>query len=326
MTKSDVVILFSGQGKLRSELVSRHPAEVSVRILEACEEIGGAKGQQLASVFGARRSDRYERHTDLLSTLTEAETALLVYCASIAAFRHISRTGWVPGVLLGQSFGEIPALVCAGAFTVVQGAEIVAVRNQALRALKPNAGYMAAIGAGPDTVRAMLSDLGTSDLAIAVENSSTETVVAGSQKAIQRMSNAAVGRGIRFARLSSKYPLHCASLMADVAVTMSRTLRELKAQPLRVPVFSAALGCFLEDRNNLTDYLADSLTRPVRFADALNHLRQNGAAKIIDCSPLQGASRYVGRVFTDSCWHAFDHGFAEQMMSLPPRRLLAKSA
>jgi acyl transferase domain-containing protein len=298
---------------------------MSLRLLEVCDEIGGATGQRLASAVGALLSDQSAR-VEVLKTLTGDETTFLVYSASIAAFRHVSSGGWLPRALLGQSFGEIPALVCAGAFTVSQGAEVIAVRNRALRALNPNTGHMAAIGAGPDTARRIIATLGVSDLAVAVESSSTETVVAGSCHTIQRMLNAAAGRGIRFARLSSKYPIHCAPLMTEVAFSMSRALRALRAQPLRLPVFSAVLGCFLEDRHNLTDYLADSLTRPVRFADALNRLRQAGTTKIIDCSPLEGAFRYIRPVFADA-WHAFAaHGAAEPMTTLPPVRLLAKSA
>ncbi len=300
MTKPDLVILFSGQGKLRPEILGPPP-----ELLEVLDEIGRT-GRQLA--LGA-----------------EEETALLVYSASVAAFRRVTRAGWPFRALLGQSFGEIPALVCGGAFTVQEGAEIVAARERALRSLPPGAGCMATVRAPARTVRAMIADLGASDIAIAVENSPTETVISGGHGSVQRMLNAAVSRGISVARLSSKHPVHCPPLMEEVACSLSRELQGLKAQPLQVPVYSAVSNGFLDSEMNLTEYIARSVARPVRFADALHRLRQGGATRIVNCSPLEGASRYVSRVF-DRCWHAFEGGFFQPITQLEPRRFLAKSA
>ncbi len=325
MSETDVLIVFSGQGTLRGETL-RH-AEISLRLREVCQEIGGARGRHLESTIGELLTDRPERAAEGLNAMASDEIAFLVYGASIAAYRHVGRAGWVPRALLGQSFGDIAALVCAGAFSVEQGAEIVAVRNQALRTLRADAGYMAMIGAGADTVRAMIAALGISDLAIAVENSSAETVVAGSRETIQRMLNAAVGRGIRFARIGAKYPIHCAPLMAGAVSAMTRGLEGVSAQPLRLPVFSAVLGRFLEDRDPLTEYLAGSLARPVLFGEALSRLGQTGITRSIDCSPLEGASRYIGGVFGGGCRRAFgDPDRADGLAELPAQRMLAKSA
>ncbi len=56
----------------------------------------------------------------------------MIYKASIAAYRRLQDAGLQPHALVGHGFGEIAAVVAAGAFAVSEGAEIVSARWNAL--------------------------------------------------------------------------------------------------------------------------------------------------------------------------------------------------
>src|SRR4051794_11153753 len=123
MTNTGIAIMFSGQGKFSpgslDYLLAIQPA-----LQQVFSAIDSATGQKLETMLAALTSVHVLRRSELLSRLSREETAMLVYGISVATCRHLMRHGWKPQALLGQSFGEIPAFVCGGVYSVSHGAVI----------------------------------------------------------------------------------------------------------------------------------------------------------------------------------------------------------
>ena len=286
--------LFPGQGAYDGALIaqaaSRHPLFRDT--LRQVDEIANEHlGITLTStVFG----DNPPGVKQLLATSPDL-LQLGIYAAAVGAYRVLAAAGFSPSILVGHSFGEIAALVCGGAFSVAEGAEIVCHRIAALRTLAIDGAYMAAIGADSARVGRMLDLLGSSRVAVAVENHDQQVVVSGAAADMDALSKLCTIVSVSFIRLDSPYPFHSPLLEPAVQEFATRT-RHLRQAPLTVEVYSPILGRAYDARDTLTERLAEHFVHPVRFAAALRRLREEGISRYVECGALDTLTRIVKRV------------------------------
>ena len=112
--------------------------------------------------------------------------------------------GWgvTPQWMIGHSIGEYAAACIAGVFDLDAAAEIVATRARLMYSC--DAGAMLAVSATADETRALL----TSDLDVAVINTSTSTVVSGPIDAIDALAQRLAGERIPATRLQTSHAFH----------------------------------------------------------------------------------------------------------------------
>lgn len=128
----ETVLLFPGQGAylpgaLRS--LTRELPEVA-RTFAQVDAVASAAG--LASVSGSVAG---ARDLDLERLLLDEPPHILqltLYATAVGMHRALIGHGLRADALAGHSLGEIAALVCGGAFTVAEGAEIVLHRTAAV--------------------------------------------------------------------------------------------------------------------------------------------------------------------------------------------------
>jgi acyl transferase domain-containing protein len=192
-------------------------------------------------------------------------------------------------VLMGHSFGEIAAMVCGGAFSVADGAQIVCDRTEASR-LVTGDGYMAALGANRSAASTLVELLGNHDMVVAGENSETQTVLSGVRVKMDRAAEIARILNVGFFRLNSPYPFH-SPMMEPVRAEFGRRLQRFSARQLRVPVFSPIMGRYYEATDSLTDCLASHLVRPVAFAPAVRTLYADGVRVLVECGALDALTK-----------------------------------
>jgi malonyl CoA-acyl carrier protein transacylase/acyl carrier protein len=247
--------------------------------------------------------------------LLESDPSLLqlaIYAVSVAAHEILLEDGVEPHLLMGHSFGEIAALVCAGVYTIEHGAEIVCDRVESLAASAPREGCMAAILEGPADVRAMLEEwgadrrngLGAAALAIAVENHDKQTVVSGSESEMSAFVAYCAERKISAQRLKSPYGFHHPGLAPVVPIFAAR-VAAYPASPLRRPVYSPILGRYYRDGDAFGDCLAGHLASPVLFADALRFLQRQCVSVYFECGALDALSKIAIRVLRSKDIKAF---------------------
>ncbi len=184
---------------------------------------------------------------------------LAIYATSIGLHRILEVYGFRPMVVVGHSLGEISAMVCAGAFTVGDGAAIVCHRVQALKALGEGSGYMVALGIGvmvhvPHTVDL----LEVKRVVIAVENQDRQMVV-GDEKELDAVMELGRPQRPRRPRIYSPYPFH-SPVLEPIVPDFAARLREIEEGPLTVPVYSPILGRYYEESDRLLDHLVEHLT------------------------------------------------------------------
>jgi malonyl CoA-acyl carrier protein transacylase len=217
---------------------------------------------------------------------------LAIYGISVATYRVLAARGLKPDILMGHSFGEIAAMVCAGAFTVSEGAEIVCERCAALAGSGTKAGYMAAIGADADMAGTLVALAGNHEVGVASENHPGQTVVSGSHARMDTVGELARVLQLPVVKLNSPYPFH-SPLLRSASADFGVRLRRFRNAPLQTPVFSPILGRTYTAADVLTNYLAEHLVRPVRFASGVQHLYAQGVRTFVECGALDTLTKLV---------------------------------
>jgi malonyl CoA-acyl carrier protein transacylase len=289
-----VAAVFPGQGAYYGGALAA-ASETYPQIRSTFAEIDAVASERLQLtvspvIFGADPPEIGQ----LLACAPEA-LQLAIYGISVACYRVLEAHGLAPAVLIGHSFGEIAALVCAGAFSVRDGAEIVCQRILALRRIADGSGYMAALGMAPARAQQVVELIGDQDTVVAVENHDAQTVVCGPARHMETVEQLAAVLGVPFVRLSSPYPFH-SPLLKPVVEDFRGRLQHLRQAPLRTPVFSPITGRYYADDDVLTERLAEHLVRRVKFAAAVQQAYRDGAHVFVECGALDTLGKIVGKV------------------------------
>src|SRR4051812_30959606 len=172
-----VAVAFPGQGAYSPE-AARSLSETFPGVVDTYAEVdAGARAARCAPISGLLTAAQPPSAGELAAQAPES-LQLAIYALSVAITRLVTPTeGWV-GVLMGHSLGEIAALQAGGAFTVSGGAELVAHRARALRAVDGHGG-MLALACDARRAAAILDLVGSPDVAVAALNAPRQSVVSG---------------------------------------------------------------------------------------------------------------------------------------------------
>ncbi|MCD9163395.1 acyltransferase domain-containing protein [Streptomyces albireticuli] len=221
---------------------------------------------------------------------------LAIYGSSLAAWQILADGGAEADVLVGHSLGEIAALVAAQAFSVADGARIVAHRVQVIERQGLAPGRMAALSADGDRVRALIDLIGDELLSVATENHDTQTVVSGPRDAMEKALAVSRQLGISTADISSPFPFHT-PILAPAVPVFAGLVGKLDQRPLRTPVYSPVLGRYYEPDDALGELLAEHFVKPVRFSAAVRHLHGEGRAeRFVEVGGKAVLTKLVGKV------------------------------
>jgi malonyl CoA-acyl carrier protein transacylase len=293
MAEGKVVLLFPGQGAFDGELLRaahrEHPevAQVFAAVDRVAEEMFGRPLSPV--VFGPLPVDI----ADLLRD-DPWVSQFAIYASGVATHLVLAAQGLRPDVLMGHSLGEVAALVAAGAYSVEDGARVVAHRVLAVQSVSPD-GYLVALST-PRTRAQLLVDLvGDPLVAVAAENDDRQVVVSGASSGMDTLQVVARHLGIGSVRLNSPFPFHSPVLRPAVAEFADR-IRGLPRHRTDVRVYSPILRRYYGDDDVLPDLLAGHLVQPVAFADGLRRVHADGGRVFVEVGALTALTKLVTAV------------------------------
>jgi [acyl-carrier-protein] S-malonyltransferase len=290
MIPSRTAFLFPGQGSLSRSSFAK--PDVQRQLRQVLEEIGSAESECKQWMESLREGRAQSNNL----ALAPDNLAIFILAASVAQGRTLESQGLHPGVMIGHGFGEVIALICAGALSVAQGAEIVFQRTSVLNEYSAEGGGMLLARTTKPLADALVELAGHQQVAVAAENSPTEVVISGTAAGLEMIQRFARNLGIVITKLRAPWALHCRAVMAPAAAELKKRLAHISSQRLRIPVFSPTLGRYYSDTENLSEILAEHLVLPVRFTDAIRHLLSSRADVFVECGPLCGLGRCVQEI------------------------------
>ncbi|MFB6398448.1 acyltransferase domain-containing protein, partial [Polymorphospora sp. 2-325] len=300
--RSRRALLFPGQGAYLSGVLMELADDAAVRdVLETVDLVARQNGNEPVSPL---LLDAGAVPADELAGTDPPRAHLAIFATSVALYRLLTdSTDARPDVLLGHSFGEIAALTAAGALTVEDGARMVAARDAACARRRPPDGGMVSLSAGATRAGAMLTALGTWEVEVAAVNAPRQTVVSGPEEELSRVEALAAVAGVRARRLRAPYPFHN-RVLRPVAEEYAAGLRDITVRPPAVRVFSAIGLRYYTADDDLRQALASHLTTPVRFADAVRDLYEQGVETFVECGARSILTDLVGQNLSGVTTHA----------------------
>lgn len=268
-----IAFLYPGQGSQRAGMIAALPA-VPV-VADTLDAVGRVLGQDVSAFDSAAA----------LEDTVAAQLAL--FTVGIACTRLLAEHGVHPDAVVGHSIGAFPAAVAAGVLTIEEGARAVRVRAEAMRSRYPvGFGLLALLGARlPDVERLVEATGRDGDLFVAMENAEDQIVLAGSNTAFARVSDAAPAHGVReVRRLDVAMPSHC-PLMAPVAEAVRSQLDTASTCWPRIRYLSAMTARSATTPEAVVDDLARGVERMVRWRDTTDLLVELGTTAVVQLAP-----------------------------------------
>ncbi|MHB8747527.1 MAG: acyltransferase domain-containing protein, partial [Gammaproteobacteria bacterium] len=277
-TPPRVAFLFTGQGAqypgMGQPLYTHEP--VFRDTLDACAD-------HLAPLLpGDLRAHLYPQpgQPDRLHETWLTQPAL--FAVEYALARLWQSWGITPAAVLGHSVGEYVAACVAGVFSLEDALTLIATRARLMNEL-PRGGAMAAVRLSETDLRTRLAAYGDA-LTLAALNGPQHYTVSGDEAALTDLVARLTADQIGVQRLSVSHAFHSAHMQPMVAAYRD-VLRRITFAPPRLPLIANVTGLPLGPNELNADYWIQHLLKPVRFADSLRYLHQDGIRTYLEVGP-----------------------------------------
>lgn len=189
--------------------------------------------------------------------------------------------GVEPAAVVGHSQGEIAAACVAGALSLRDAARVVCLRGREVTALAGLGGLLS-VAEGPGRVEEMLRPY-RDRLHIGAVNSPRAVIVSGDADALRSFAAECAEHGIRTRVVPINYASH--SPHADaVEDRLMEVLAPVRPTEPGVPFFSTVTADWADKTAFDAAYWFRNLRLPVRFADSVRALAEQGFGPLIEVS------------------------------------------
>ncbi|TQF06951.1 SDR family NAD(P)-dependent oxidoreductase [Kitasatospora acidiphila] len=200
-----------------------------------------------------------------------------VFALQVALFRLVEWLGVRPDFVVGHSVGEVAAAHVAGVLGLEDACRLVGARGRLMQGL-PVGGAMVSVQASVEEVVGSL----VPGAEVAAVNGVDAVVVSGDEAAVESVGEVWRGRGRRVRRLSVSHAFHSAR-MDPVLDELAEVAAGLSFRQPAIPVVSTLTGHPVD--MGVPGYWVRQVREPVRFADALEWLKDQGVTGFVEVGP-----------------------------------------
>lgn len=261
--------------------------------------------EQANAILGFRITDlMFEGTEDDLKQTKVTQPAVFLHSVILA--KTMGRE-FRPDMVAGHSLGELSALTAAGALSFEDGLKLVSARAKAMqKACELRTSTMAAIIALDDaTVEDICNSVATDDeiCVCANYNCPGQIVISGNVEAVDAACEKAKEAGAKRAiRLKVGGAFH-SPLMEPARAELAEAIENTEFHTPCCPIYQNVDALAHTDPVEIKGNLIAQLTAPVRWAQSVKHMVQDGADEFVELGPgkvLQGLVLKIDRDATVS--------------------------
>jgi acyl transferase domain-containing protein/NAD(P)-dependent dehydrogenase (short-subunit alcohol dehydrogenase family) len=280
-----LAFVFSGQGtqwaRMGLNLIEQEP--VFREVIQQCDTIlRPMAGWSLLEKLSAS-----ENESDLDQTEIAQPTIFAIQMGLVALWRS---WGVTPDAVVGHSLGEIAAACSAGILTLEEAVFLVYHRGRLMQHAT-GAGKMVSVDLPRDEVERVIAPF-AEEISIGAINSPNATVISGTQTAVDAVLAVLQPRGVGIHPLRVNYAFHSPQ-MEPYARELSSILANWRGQPEKIAFISTVTGQKMDGAGLDGSYWGKNIRQTVRFADAVQHLTQNGVTLFLEISPHPALSSMI---------------------------------
>ena len=295
-----VAFQFSGQGSLVPgaglELLASVPT-FREAFNRAAEVVREQAGWDVAAVL---------RDPDRVAQTQFGQVAL--FCLSYGLARTWQRWGVEPDVVLGHSVGEYAAACIAGVFTLEDALTLLIIRAEKMGALGDD-GAMIAVAAAPDGLDDAIAATGAE---IGAYNTPRQFVLTGDAAAVKACAQELTAQGHPTIPLRVRQGYHSQQMEPMMAAFKTAAQTIAFASP-QCDFISSVTGRLAETDLTTADYWTQQIRQPVRWATAVETLRDAAVDVIIEMGP-QG----LLTALSQQTWSTAGPGWIASLQSKDP--------
>lgn len=219
--------------------------------------------------------ERLEEH----SRLNRTDVAQVgIFAVQVALTELLRSWGVRPDVVVGHSVGEVAAAWASGHLSF-EAAVTAVVRRATVMQELAGPGAMLWLAVGPEEARSLADADG---LTIAARNGPGSTVLAGAASAVAAGADRAHREGIRARRLDVEYAFHSPA-MERAEQALREAAPEVVSGSGSALWYSSVHAAPVDELHS--DWLADNVRSPVRFADAVAAMAADGIRHFVEIGP-----------------------------------------
>ena len=291
--KPRLALLFSGLGSqypgMLRELVREVPAAADK--LKEIDDLMLRLGYPSFSEIAWSQDENRKLGSDVWTTQMSILLADTICCAALRDM------GITPSVISGHSYGEFPALVAAGAWTLEQAIRVTNLRSQAINSSAKARGALLSTTA-PLNIINRLSKKMKFNVYLANHNAPDQTIVGGTVDSISEFDKLLASQGFENKILPVPSPFHT-PLMADAQEQLRQGLEKEKFSPPQILFLSSITNRYTSEPDDIRRNLGKQLTTPVRYVDLIEKLLNDDIKIILEVGPRQVLTRLHRRILKD---------------------------
>ena len=288
---SSIAFVFPGQGSQHLGMLSEL-AELYPQVLQQFDIVSDRVGY-----------DVWQMTQDgPLARLNQTEyTQVAMLTADVAVYSLVEPLlGIKPSMMAGHSLGEYAALVCAGAISLPDAAELVAHRGRLMQETVPlGQGAMAVIvGLQMEDVHALClqASQGGEQVTAANYNTLSQLVIAGHTPAVERAITLAESSGASMAQIIPvSVPCHC-GLLKTAAERYDEYLQAAEFMQPETPVLSNVDLSIYASPTQIKKLLKEQLYSPVQWVGTIQTIKNMGIDLLVECGPRKVLTGLIKRI------------------------------
>lgn len=214
----------------------------------------------------------------------------------LALTRLWAQWGIEPAAVIGHSVGEVVSALVAGVYTLEE-AVTVSYHRSRLQAKEAGKGGMLAVGLPEADAMELLK--GREGVSLAAENSFSAVVLAGDSKMLEVIAAELAEREVFHKALRVEVAYHSPQ-MDPVNGPIQEALAGLRPKPAAIPLVSTVSGAFSPGTEWSGDYWWHNVRQPVRFAEGVRTLINEGHALFLEVGPHPVLGNSLQEVAADS--------------------------
>lgn len=251
----------------------------------------------------------FEGPMDKLSTTRYTQPCMVAYAVGVT--RLLEQEGIRPDMVAGLSLGEYSALYSSGVFTADQVIDLVYYRGRAME--EAAKGCDAGMTAVMFCDRAVLEEAcrtaeaeGLGVVSIANYNCSTQLVISGMARAVNRAAEIALQNGAKKCiPLQVSGPFHT-SLMKTAGDALAKRFVSEHFGDMKIPVVFNTTASVIGTDESISELLVRQVQSSVYFQDSIEYMERMGVDTIVEIGPGDTLSRLVKKISKNIICYSID--------------------